>query len=90
MALEPQQDYVTSARWRELAAQLNLLQAASLIAWDNVIEAYKAAISGSAGAALPDPGAALDVYKAARARQAAAEQAMLAYLVEAGHPPKSE
>jgi hypothetical protein len=88
--LEPQQDYVGSARLRELAAELNLLQAARLIAWDNVIEAYKVALSGTANAASLDPAAALDVYRAARAKQAAAERAMLTYLVEASQASKAE
>jgi len=75
---------------RELAAELNLLQAARLIAWDNVIEAYKVALSGTANAASLDPAAALDVYRAARAKQAAAERAMLTYLVEASQASKAE
>jgi hypothetical protein len=87
--MEPQQGTGDdgSARWEELRAQCERLQAATLTAWGNAFEAYKAVSAGGANPNAVDPDDALTQYKTAKALQLAAEQAMQAY-VEAQKPPK--
>jgi phage/plasmid primase-like uncharacterized protein len=63
----------------KLAAQCELMHAAVTLAWSNVIEAYKLAASDSGNI---DPERALVQYRAAQAMQAAAEQALLVFLME--------
>jgi hypothetical protein len=78
--MEPRQDEAGGADTtvQELTKQCELLQAATMLARNNAVEAYKVAIAGGAGAI--DPASALVQYQTAKSLQQFAEQALLTYL----------
>src|SRR2546428_13243735 len=67
------------ARWVELCKEYDLVRASAMLAWDNFVEAYKATVTSDTSIG-PNPTDALLRWRAARALQLAAEQALIAHL----------